>query len=783
MEKKIILLSDGTGNSAASPHKTNVWRTYKALDLSEASGQVAFYDNGVGTSRFTPTALLGLAFGWGLARNVREIYGFLCREYDPGATVYGFGFSRGAFTMRVVMALIASEGIIPVEGKSNRELERLIKRAYRRFREENFDRSFLSSFMGPLWRWTVDLNDKVFDRAPYRPEENFPSSDPATGEKVIKFLGVWDTVDAYGLPVDELTRAWDRVVWPLSAKDRNLSPNIERACHALAIDEQRESFEPMLWNEDGDKVDHDRLKQVWFAGVHADVGGSYPDDALSFIPLNWMLDESGLLCLEAVREAYRNRGAARALGHDSRSGFGMLYRYAPRHIERLNQEKKPGLWNWLKKKFGCKDFVENEVNITRPKIHHSVFERIAGGGRAYAPINIPADYDLVDPSESGGDGTPGTDEDSGRRERPDEAQTRRMRQTILWKKVWARKLLYFATLGLGVFFILFPYISPAETWGADEWLETVLAPLVGTLGGAVRALPELVGKIPMLGFAETWAQDYEAHPYVFLIGIAVIGVLIFLSLKVKVRIASDMRRNWHHLHGKGNPRSDKPDLSKEKLARFLDSSLYKDKVVKGIRIATESLAILLLLYLILALFSRSFFVVADGLGGICETDSTKPNSQFKEAFEFNSYETCMSTGLELTQGHEYHIRIEILDVWRDESIEADVNGWLTTPLKLRLATPLRRHLFAGWYQPVARIDNAFYDRYPLQGECPQEKGATEAAAPGAKQTRLCMTFRARRTGELYLYLNDAVLFAPGFPIEFYSNNEGKAQVTVTKVGS
>jgi len=116
--KRIALFSDGTGNSSASHQKTNVWRTYQALDCTDGSNQIAFYDNGVGTSSFTPIALVGQVFGWGLARNVRQIYGFLCRTYNPGDEIYCFGFSRGAFTIRVVAALIANQGIIDRKGKS-----------------------------------------------------------------------------------------------------------------------------------------------------------------------------------------------------------------------------------------------------------------------------------------------------------------------------------------------------------------------------------------------------------------------------------------------------------------------------------------------------------------------------------------------------------------------------------------------------------------------------------------------------------------------------------------
>jgi len=112
MAKNIVLLSDGTGNSAAKLLKTNVWRVYESLDLTDPDAQVACYDDGVGTSSFTPLALLGGALGVGLRRNVLRLYRFLCEHYDPGDRIYLFGFSRGAFTVRVLLGLICDQGII-----------------------------------------------------------------------------------------------------------------------------------------------------------------------------------------------------------------------------------------------------------------------------------------------------------------------------------------------------------------------------------------------------------------------------------------------------------------------------------------------------------------------------------------------------------------------------------------------------------------------------------------------------------------------------------------------
>src|SRR4030095_13742242 len=117
MAKVIAVFADGTGNSAAKLFKTNVWRLYDALDTSDPgdSGlerQIAYYHDGVGTSSFKPLAVAGGAFGWGLKRNVLDLYTFVCRNYEPGDRVCAFGFSRGAFTVRVLAGLVLHEGLV-----------------------------------------------------------------------------------------------------------------------------------------------------------------------------------------------------------------------------------------------------------------------------------------------------------------------------------------------------------------------------------------------------------------------------------------------------------------------------------------------------------------------------------------------------------------------------------------------------------------------------------------------------------------------------------------------
>ena len=178
MSRNIVLLSDGTGNSAAKVWRTNVWRTFEALDLS-GSDQVAFYDDGVGTSSFKPWAVLGGAFGFGLKRNVIDIYKFACRNYrQDGDRLFGFGFSRGAFTIRVVGGLILNQGLVTAQDEQ--ELDKKARAAYRQYRRERYHTIW---GIEDFFRGIRDL----FLRDKYDKADNWRV------EK-IHFVGVWDTV-------------------------------------------------------------------------------------------------------------------------------------------------------------------------------------------------------------------------------------------------------------------------------------------------------------------------------------------------------------------------------------------------------------------------------------------------------------------------------------------------------------------------------------------------------------------------------------------------------------
>jgi uncharacterized protein (DUF2235 family) len=302
--KRIIVLSDGTGNAASKVWRTNIWRVFELLDLT-SDQQVAKYDDGVGSSSFKPWALVAGAFGIGLKRNIIDLYKFVCRNYQTGAEIYAFGFSRGAFTVRVLIGLILEQGLVPYH--SEEDLHARARDAYRAYRAERFHSVLRVEWLFRKLRdGFIYVLNRLIRRTPYSKAQNrvVPS---------IEFVGVWDTVAAYGLPIEEMTRGVSQWIWPLELPERVLDPKVQRACHAVALDDERTTFHPVLWTEAGEKppqrkegeappdpklgqywLKDERLSQVWFAGAHSNVGGGYPDDALAYLPLYWIMEEARL---------------------------------------------------------------------------------------------------------------------------------------------------------------------------------------------------------------------------------------------------------------------------------------------------------------------------------------------------------------------------------------------------------------------------------------------------------------------------------------------------------
>ena len=268
--RRLVICADGTWNRPDDDAteddvdvSTNVLKIARTLtpivrtaDGAEVS-QIAYYHPGVGTGNAIDKAVGG-ALGKGIDRNIVECYRFLVHNYQPGDELYFFGFSRGAYTVRSLAGLIRNSGLVKLA------FERMIPEAYTLYR----------------------------DRDP----EKHPSAEAAqmfrerfSHEVDITCVGVWDTVGSLGIPIG----LFERVNRKYEFHDVTLSSRVKNAFHAVAIDERREPFAPTLWEQPKEDEGKNWLEQAWFAGVHSDVGGGYPDDGLSDVTLKWMIERVG----------------------------------------------------------------------------------------------------------------------------------------------------------------------------------------------------------------------------------------------------------------------------------------------------------------------------------------------------------------------------------------------------------------------------------------------------------------------------------------------------------
>lgn len=260
--KRLVLCCDGTWNTPdestggdATP--TNVTKIALQVAEHDAAGveQRVYYDRGVGTGRFDHLA--GGMAGLGLTENVKQAYAYLVESYEPGDEVYLVGFSRGAYTARSLAGLIRNSGLLRPEHRHR------VDEAYALYRDRS-DATHPNAVAAELFRRTWSRATDVH----------------------IHFVGVFDTVGALGIPgigLHALTRRWQ-------FHDTALSSRVCHAAQALALHERRGPFRPALWDESPDRTDP--VRQVWFTGVHSDVGGGYPEPDLAEIPLRWMVERA-----------------------------------------------------------------------------------------------------------------------------------------------------------------------------------------------------------------------------------------------------------------------------------------------------------------------------------------------------------------------------------------------------------------------------------------------------------------------------------------------------------
>ncbi|WP_075290332.1 DUF2235 domain-containing protein [Pararhizobium arenae] len=317
----LVVFCDGTWNTPDQmedglPAPTNVVKLRNALAAVDKNGQEqrVYYHPGVGTDGGLWDRVAGGGMGEGLDKNIMSAYNWLARNYTNGASIWLFGFSRGAYTVRSLGGMIARCGLLNATagGMSEKSIWAAIETLFENYR-------------------TPAKAAKAVKATTKMPFHGVATGNATKQSMPIHFIGVWDTVGALGVPDDlALLNLLDDPA-KHSFHDTDLNRIVLNARHAIAIDEKRQSFTPTLWTNVEDRKD--TVKQVWFPGVHADVGGGYGRSALSDGALLWMIDEARALELN-FRENIEQQLSIDPLGllHDSVTGVFKSLKTRPRDV-------------------------------------------------------------------------------------------------------------------------------------------------------------------------------------------------------------------------------------------------------------------------------------------------------------------------------------------------------------------------------------------------------------------------------------------------------------------
>ena len=252
--------------------------------MSKKNGtQISYYHQGVGVS--IGEKIRGGAFGYGISRNIKDGYLWLSEHYEPGDEIYLFGFSRGAYTARSLVGLMRKCGI-PQTPK-----EAFAREAYHIYREK---------------QWAPDGREA----AAFKKSFSWP-------DVRVKFLGVWDTVGALGIPAHGVWFSKDFYRW----HDTELSRMVGNAYHAVALDEHRPDFAATMWSNAKKPGKGQHVEQRWFPGSHADVGGGYRGGKLYQLPLKWMQEKAKKCGLTFTKDVVVEENAHLGRIHNSFGDF------------------------------------------------------------------------------------------------------------------------------------------------------------------------------------------------------------------------------------------------------------------------------------------------------------------------------------------------------------------------------------------------------------------------------------------------------------------------------
>jgi hypothetical protein len=492
--------------------------------------------------------------------------------------------------------------------------------------------------------------------------------------------------------------------------------------------------------------------------MHSNVGGGYPDDALSCVSLDWMTRQARDHKLLFRPELLAHHVAkADPIGriYDSRSGLKGYYRYNPRRIEWLTNGQVH------ERAFFKRHWPYPTLTIPRPKVHQSVLDRIAAAPEAYAPFVLPREYAVVmdDGRILGGDAHPF---ESSR-----ERAARSGAQEAAWNLVWWKRAVYFVAVGVSLLLALMPFVRGATSPGRA--LER------GALTRAVLSLGEL---LPSL--ASPWVRYYAAHPGWLLGGLIMVYALSRTGSRLQAGICGRMRRIWLQVRSASDVELNALAPPSGPLYRIRSHRAYQGAFAVLRRRVLPTLFGILILGCLVVAANRVPFEAASAAGWLCQGSDSLTPLELNAAsgpIEFRSAQLCSATGLRLDAGARYRIDLELSKpgVWRDSNIDAPFPSGFTSwwsrlePLQRGMFTlfaPLRRQWSGDWFVPVARVGETGIEQHQLSATTSEITALT--------------------SGELFLFVND--LIAPFWVCPWalgwdacYENNHGSANATVRKI--
>jgi uncharacterized protein (DUF2235 family) len=336
MAKNIVIFSDGTGQGAGLPkaERSNVWKLWNATEkAAPKQRQITFYDEGLGAEHKKEWwrwayDLASKATGLGISQNIKDCYVALIEFYEPDDRIFLFGFSRGAYTVRSLGGVLSLCGIPQhKDGKSARAPEgasKAHKNAAKAVRT-----ALAEEAVGTVYQHygnddkTKKERTALGDAFHVRYDANLAGG---TLPPVPYFVGAWDTVRALGVPGSSGVS----FLFAHAFHDATLNARVLYARQALSIDENREIFAPQIWDaskETAEAVASQRIKQVWFPGVHSDVGGGYRETGLSDLALEWMIREATALPDPLIVDMTKLKlvPSFEGLQHDERTGLGQAW--------------------------------------------------------------------------------------------------------------------------------------------------------------------------------------------------------------------------------------------------------------------------------------------------------------------------------------------------------------------------------------------------------------------------------------------------------------------------